>query len=175
MFTRLVLASIPRLRSILVAEGLLASVSRPVTSEFSAVTSVKYHNSTFASRTFASVPETKRSAADTLLIDGSAVTRLKELAAEAPGAKVFLRIEVEGGGCSGFQYKFNLDNNLGPDDIIFEKDGVSVVCDNISYAMLKGSKIEFEDSLMRSAFVVSSNPNSESSCGCGNSFVAKMK
>ena len=56
---------------------------------------------------------------------------------------------------------------------VFERDGARVVCDATSYDMLRGSRIEFEDSLMRSAFVIGANPNSEASCGCGSSFTAK--
>lgn len=111
-----------------------------------------------------------------LVIDETAVRRLKELQAESPAGKdVKLRVEVEGGGCSGFQYKFRLDDSAAAaDDIVFERDGVQVVCDTVSMDFLKGAVVEFEDSLMRSAFQIASNPNSESTCGCGTSFVAKM-
>lgn len=85
-----------------------------------------------------------------------------------------MRIEVEGGGCSGFQYKFSLDSKVSADDIVFEKDGARVVCDNVSLGFVKGATVEFEQTLMRSAFVVVSNPNSDASCGCGSSFAAKM-
>eukprot|EP00775_Hariotina_reticulata_P006668 gene6668-6892_t len=85
-----------------------------------------------------------------------------------------LRVEVEGGGCSGFQYKFKLDTNKAQDDLVFERDGVAVVCDPVSLDFLKGAVVEYEDSLMRSAFQISINPNAEASCGCGTSFAAKF-
>jgi len=110
-----------------------------------------------------------------LTIDQTAVERLKQLQAESPENAVALRIEVEGGGCSGFQYKFKLDSHVNSDDTLFEQDGSRVVCDSVSLEFLKGSRVEFEDSLMRSSFVVSSNPNSETTCGCGSSFALKSK
>eukprot|EP00878_Enallax_costatus_P005843 GHUV01006131.1.p1 GENE.GHUV01006131.1~~GHUV01006131.1.p1 ORF type:complete len:171 (+),score=42.76 GHUV01006131.1:164-676(+) len=109
-----------------------------------------------------------------LVIDDTAVRRLKELQAESPDKSLLLRVEVEGGGCSGFQYKFKLDDQQVDDDIVFERDGVRVVCDSISLDFLRGAVVEFEDSLMRSAFQIASNPNSESTCGCGTSFSAKI-
>eukprot|EP00210_Caulerpa_lentillifera_P000609 g590.t1 len=101
----------------------------------------------------------------------SAVKRLKELEEESPGST--LRVTVEGGGCSGFQYKFTLDEKTQQDDLLFENEGVKILCDQLSYQFLRGATIEFADSLMRSSFQVKDNPNSESSCGCGTSFVAK--
>ncbi|KAF8055739.1 iron-sulfur assembly protein IscA-like protein 2 [Scenedesmus sp. PABB004] len=114
-------------------------------------------------------------AAGGLVLHDSAVQRLKELQAEAPGRAVMLRIEVEGGGCSGFQYKFRLDDaSAAADDHVFERDGAAVVCDAVSLDFLRGAVVEYEDSLMRSAFQIAANPNSESTCGCGTSFVAKF-
>jgi len=109
-----------------------------------------------------------------LIIEPSAAQRLKQLQAQqADGRPVLLRIEVEGGGCSGYQYKFSLDHQTGESDKEFESDGVRVVCDTMSFELLRGSRVQFEDNLMRSAFVVAANPNSEASCGCGTSFAAK--
>lgn len=86
-----------------------------------------------------------------------------------------LRVEVEGGGCSGFQYKFKLDDSRAQaEDLVFERDGVRVVCDTVSIDFLRGAVLEYEDSLMRSAFQIAANPNAESACGCGTSFAAKM-
>eukprot|EP00197_Chlamydomonas_leiostraca_P010958 CAMPEP_0202884852 /NCGR_PEP_ID=MMETSP1391-20130828/41356_1 /ASSEMBLY_ACC=CAM_ASM_000867 /TAXON_ID=1034604 /ORGANISM="Chlamydomonas leiostraca, Strain SAG 11-49" /LENGTH=185 /DNA_ID=CAMNT_0049568085 /DNA_START=9 /DNA_END=566 /DNA_ORIENTATION=+ len=112
---------------------------------------------------------------DGLVIDNSAVERLQQLAKERGDQGLFLRVEVEGGGCSGFQYKFALDTKMTPTDVVFEKAGSKVVTDSVSLEFLKGAKLEYEDSLMRSAFVISTNPNSEATCGCGSSFTAKMK
>ncbi|PRW45434.1 Iron-sulfur assembly -like mitochondrial [Chlorella sorokiniana] len=110
-----------------------------------------------------------------LTISDGAVERLKELSAKSSGA-VLLRVTVEGGGCSGFQYEFSIEEaggQLAETDRLFERDGVQVVCDDISLEFLKGSTVDFESDLMRSAFVVATNPNAASSCGCGSSFVAK--
>ncbi|KAI8465849.1 MAG: hypothetical protein J3K34DRAFT_76823 [Monoraphidium minutum] len=118
---------------------------------------------------------TSGGATGSVTLDESAVQRLLQLQAQAgPGKAVLLRIEVEGGGCSGFQYKFRLDSETGPDDRVFERGGARLVTDAVSLEFLQGAVVEYEDSLMRSAFQIASNPNSESTCGCGSSFVAKM-
>eukprot|EP00879_Flechtneria_rotunda_P009512 GHRR01009956.1.p1 GENE.GHRR01009956.1~~GHRR01009956.1.p1 ORF type:complete len:148 (+),score=39.30 GHRR01009956.1:200-643(+) len=92
---------------------------------------------------------TAAAGADGIQIDDSAVQRLKQLQAETPSSPILLRIEVEGGGCSGFQYKFKLDQDTAQDDSVFERDGVRVVCDSVSMDFLRGAVVEFEDSLMR--------------------------
>jgi iron-sulfur cluster assembly accessory protein len=126
----------------------------------------------------AQVAEAASSAASSssgLTISDGAVERLKELSAKSSGA-VLLRVTVEGGGCSGFQYEFSIEEaggQLAETDRLFERDGVQVVCDDISLEFLKGSTVDFESDLMRSAFVIATNPNAASSCGCGSSFVAK--
>lgn len=99
--------------------------------------------------------------------------RLRRLQQQSPDAPVVLRVEVEGGGCSGFQYKFSLDAQTAPDDVIFDKGGARVVCDRVSLGLIKGATVEFEDTLMRSAFQIVANPNSDATCGCGSSFAAK--
>ncbi|PNW81285.1 hypothetical protein CHLRE_07g349600v5 [Chlamydomonas reinhardtii] len=110
-----------------------------------------------------------------LVIHPSAAARLRELQAEKPGEPLVLRIEVEGGGCSGFQYKFKLDGAVQEGDVVYETEGGRVACDTISLEFLRGATLEFEDTLMRAAFTISKNPNAEASCGCGSSFAAKMK
>jgi len=81
-----------------------------------------------------------------------------------------LRVSVEGGGCSGFQYKYEFfTGDSNPDDIILEKDGAIVVIDSISMEFLKGSKLNFVEELGASYFEIK-NPNASSGCGCGNSF-----
>lgn len=87
-------------------------------------------------------------------------------------------MEVEGGGCSGFQYVLRLEEGPGaaepkPGDAVFERDGARVLVDEVSLGFLRGAVVDYEDTLMRSAFHVASNPNSEASCGCGSSFAAK--
>ena len=91
-----------------------------------------------------------------------AFARLSEIGAGA------LRVAVEGGGCSGFQYDIRLDEPA-PDDLVLEKDGVRVVIDPVSLAFLADAEIDFADELIGARFVVH-NPNATSSCGCGTSF-----
>ncbi len=80
-----------------------------------------------------------------------------------------LRLAVEGGGCSGFQYQFDLVEAGAPDDHRIERDGVAALIDDISIALLRGSEIDFVDELAGSEFRVR-NPNAKTSCGCGVSF-----
>jgi len=110
---------------------------------------------------------------ETLTITDAAVKRLRELAAE-DSTKPVLRISINAGGCSGFQYNFDLVEGPEADDRVFEQDGVSVVTDEVSFSLLKGAKVDFEEDLIRSAFQVTDNPSADSSCGCGSSFGPKM-
>ena len=80
-----------------------------------------------------------------------------------------LRVAVDGGGCSGFQYRFDLVTGPEEDDLTIERDGAAVVVDVVSLALLKGSEIDFVDALAAAEFRVR-NPNAKSSCGCGVSF-----
>jgi iron-sulfur cluster assembly accessory protein len=98
----------------------------------------------------------------------AAARRLNTIAA-AEGRPLLLRVAVEGGGCSGFQYKFDLVDAADPDDLKIERDGAAAVVDVISLALLKGSEIDFADELAAAEFRVR-NPNAKSSCGCGVSF-----
>jgi len=86
---------------------------------------------------------------------------------EAPGA--MLRVSVEGGGCSGFQYKFDLDRTKGGDDVVIVRDGATVLIDQVSLGFLAGSEIDFVDDLIGASFRVN-NPKATASCGCGTSF-----
>ncbi len=81
---------------------------------------------------------------------------------------------VEGGGCSGFQYTFTMDEEpLNEDDRVFERDGAQVVVDEGALELVKGATVDFVEDMMRSAFSVVNNPQSESACGCGSSFAIK--
>jgi iron-sulfur cluster assembly accessory protein len=80
-----------------------------------------------------------------------------------------LRLAVNGGGCSGFQYEFGIVDTREAEDLAFERDGATVLVDNVSMLYVDGSVLDFEDSLMGQAFKVN-NPQAKSSCGCGTSF-----
>jgi iron-sulfur cluster assembly accessory protein len=82
---------------------------------------------------------------------------------------MMLRVAVTGGGCSGFQYSFDLDDTKMDDDLVIEKDGVTVLVDPVSLDFLKGAEIDYSNELIGAAFKVN-NPNAASSCGCGTSF-----
>jgi len=96
-----------------------------------------------------------------------AYARLAEIA-EMTGAPRSLRVAVDGGGCSGFQYDIKLDDP-GSDDLVLEKDGQKVLVDATSLPFLSNAVIDFTDELIGARFVVN-NPNASSSCGCGTSF-----
>mmetsp|Transcript_13189 Transcript_13189/g.27187 ORF Transcript_13189/g.27187 Transcript_13189/m.27187 type:complete len:182 (-) Transcript_13189:93-638(-) len=85
----------------------------------------------------------------------------------------FLRLRVDGGGCSGFQYKFVVDNTSEEDDVVIERDGAKVVVDESSLEFVRGSTLDFVEEMISSSFQVLNNPQSESSCGCGTSFAPK--
>ena len=80
-----------------------------------------------------------------------------------------LRVAVTGGGCSGFQYNFELDGVKADDDLVLERDGAVVLIDTMSLDFLKGAEIDFVDDLIGASFKIH-NPNAQSSCGCGTSF-----
>ena len=103
-----------------------------------------------------------------LSLSDSAARRLADLAA-TEGHPVLLRVAVDGGGCSGFQYRFELVQAAEPDDIRIEAAGQAALVDPVSLPFLKGSEIAFVDDLAGAQFVVR-NPNAASSCGCGVSF-----
>jgi iron-sulfur cluster assembly accessory protein len=98
----------------------------------------------------------------------SAARRLAQISA-AEGRPVLLRVAVDGGGCSGFQYRFDLVGDAQADDHRIERDGQAAVIDEVSIALLGGSEIDFVDELAGAEFKVR-NPNARSSCGCGVSF-----
>ncbi|EDQ33340.1 Iron-sulfur cluster assembly accessory protein [Hoeflea phototrophica DFL-43] len=104
----------------------------------------------------------------TVTLSESAARRIKEIVSAEQG-KSALRVSVEGGGCSGFSYKFDLDNEPGEDDIVLERDDARVLIDQVSLVYMAGSEIDFVDNLMGQAFQIK-NPNAVASCGCGTSF-----
>jgi len=103
-----------------------------------------------------------------ITLSDAAARRLAALS-EVEGHPVLLRVAVDGGGCSGFQYRFDLVAAPEPDDLRIENAGQAAVVDELSLALLKGSQIDFVDELAGAEFKVR-NPNARSSCGCGVSF-----
>jgi iron-sulfur cluster assembly accessory protein len=98
----------------------------------------------------------------------SAARRIAAIVAKEPD-KQALRVSVEGGGCSGFSYKFDLVDGRNEDDVAIEKDGATVLIDEMSLIYMGGSVIDFVDDLMGQSFQIR-NPNAVASCGCGTSF-----
>ena len=98
----------------------------------------------------------------------AAATRVAAIAARQ-GKPPILRLAVDGGGCSGFQYRFELAEGFEEDDVTVSRDGVSLIVDSISLDLVRGSAVDFVESLGGSAFRVT-NPNAASGCGCGSSF-----
>ena len=104
-----------------------------------------------------------------IIVTENAARRIAALKIQERAENAFLRIAVSGGGCSGFQYGFSFDEQKNPDDLVFERDGVAVVVDEVSLGLLDGAEVDFVEDLMGASFQVR-NPNAASSCGCGNSF-----
>ncbi|XP_051578344.1 iron-sulfur cluster assembly 2 homolog, mitochondrial [Myxocyprinus asiaticus] len=107
---------------------------------------------------------------DRIDLSESCVKRLTEIMDKGE----YLRITVEGGGCSGFQYKFSVDNVRNEDDRVFERNGVGVIIDQDSLEFVKGSTVDFSQELIRSSFQVLKNPQADHGCSCGSSFSIKV-
>ncbi len=97
-----------------------------------------------------------------------AAKRIRRILSSEPDGTV-LRISVSGGGCSGFQYGFDLEKTRAPDDLVVERDGAVVVIDPVSLPYMSGSEVDFVDDLIGQSFQIH-NPNATASCGCGTSF-----
>jgi iron-sulfur cluster insertion protein len=110
---------------------------------------------------------TARASEETVSISANAARRLNAILGADDGAA--LRISVKGGGCSGFQYAFDIEMTRADDDFVVTRDGATVLVDPVSLEMLKGAELDFVDDLMGQSFRVK-NPNAVSSCGCGVSF-----
>lgn len=105
----------------------------------------------------------------TITLTDNFVKRLKEIQTQEKSPDLMLRIQVDGGGCQGFEYSFKPDTQKNDDDHLFEKDGVAVLVDEISLPYLEDSEIDYVDDLIGAHFKIN-NPNATSSCGCGTSF-----
>src|SRR5690554_6716203 len=101
-------------------------------------------------------------------VTDAAARRVASIVAGEAG-KIGLRVSVEGGGCSGFSYKFDLVDSREDDDVAIEKDGATILIDELSLVYMGGSVIDFVDDLMGQSFQIR-NPNAVASCGCGTSF-----
>ncbi len=102
-------------------------------------------------------------------LSASAAKRIVTLCEKEGDTELKFRISVDGGGCSGFQYDFNLVKDQKDDDLVVVRDGVTMLVDGLSLLYLTGSEVDFVEELAGSMFVVK-NPNATASCGCGSSF-----
>ena len=104
-----------------------------------------------------------------LVFTDSAAAKVKELIEEEGNENLKLRVFVQGGGCSGFQYGFTFDEDVNDDDTVLDKNGVSLLIDSMSFQYLTGAEIDYKEDLNGAQFVIK-NPNATTTCGCGSSF-----
>jgi len=105
----------------------------------------------------------------TVVFTEAAANKVKALVEEEKNPKLKLRVSVDGGGCSGFQYGFAFDENISDDDTVIERNGATMLVDVSSMQYLNGSEVDYLEGLEGARFVVN-NPNAKSTCGCGSSF-----
>ncbi len=106
---------------------------------------------------------------ENLKVSEAAIDRIKQLIASKEQSGLKFRVHIQGGGCSGFQYGFQLDEQALEDDIVLKHDGVDVLVDPLSMQYLQDAEVDFKDDLQGSRFFVN-NPNADTTCGCGSSF-----
>jgi iron-sulfur cluster insertion protein len=104
-----------------------------------------------------------------LVFTDSAADKVRQLIEEEGNDNLKLRVFVQGGGCSGFQYGFTFDEEVAEDDTSMQKNGVTLLIDAMSYQYLVGAEIDYKDGLEGAQFVIK-NPNATTTCGCGSSF-----
>ncbi|MBN9475666.1 iron-sulfur cluster insertion protein ErpA [Pigmentiphaga sp.] len=104
-----------------------------------------------------------------LVFTDAAAAKVKELIDEEGNSALKLRVFVQGGGCSGFQYGFTFDEDVNEDDTQLDKNGVQLLIDSMSFQYLAGAEIDYKEGLEGAQFVIK-NPNATSTCGCGSSF-----
>lgn len=104
-----------------------------------------------------------------ITITESSLAKIADLLVEENNPNLKLRIFVQGGGCSGFQYGFTFDEEQNEDDFVFEDNSVTVLVDSMSYQYLVGAVIDYKEDLMGASFSII-NPNAQTTCGCGSSF-----
>jgi iron-sulfur cluster assembly accessory protein len=105
---------------------------------------------------------------ESITVSERAARRIGEILKSEP-AGTMLRVSVEGGGCSGFQYKFDMEQAKADDDMVIARDGATVLIDPVSQQYMEGSEIDFVEDLIGASFKIN-NPNATASCGCGTSF-----
>jgi iron-sulfur cluster insertion protein len=106
-----------------------------------------------------------------LVFSDAAAAKVKQLIDEEGNAALKLRVFVQGGGCSGFQYGFTFDEVVNEDDTTMERNGVTLLIDSMSYQYLAGAEIDYKEDVEGAQFVIK-NPNATTTCGCGSSFSA---
>jgi iron-sulfur cluster insertion protein len=106
-----------------------------------------------------------------LIFSDAAAAKVKQLIDEEGNAALKLRVFVQGGGCSGFQYGFTFDEVVNEDDTAMERNGVTLLIDSMSYQYLVGAEIDYKEDIEGAQFVIK-NPNATTTCGCGSSFSA---
>ena len=106
-----------------------------------------------------------------LEFSAAAAAKVRELIAEEGKAALKLRVYIQGGGCSGFQYGFEFDELQSEDDLALQRDGVTLLVDPLSLQYLMGAEVDYRESLQGAQFVIR-NPNAKTTCGCGSSFSA---
>ncbi len=104
-----------------------------------------------------------------LSLSQSAATRIQQLLLEQGKPGHVLRVYIQGGGCSGFQYGFDFEESAASDDAVLERDGVKVAVDPMSFQYLMGAEVDYKEDLQGARFVIN-NPNASTTCGCGSSF-----
>ena len=104
-----------------------------------------------------------------LQFTSAAASKVRELIAEEGNEALKLRVYIQGGGCSGFQYGFEFDEQQGEDDLAVLTDGVTLLVDPLSLQYLMGAQVDYTESLHGAQFVIR-NPNAKTTCGCGSSF-----
>ncbi|HEY5849551.1 MAG TPA: iron-sulfur cluster insertion protein ErpA [Lysobacter sp.] len=104
-----------------------------------------------------------------LQFTSAAASKVRELIAEEGNEALKLRVYIQGGGCSGFQYGFEFDESQGDDDLAVQTDGVTLLVDPLSLQYLMGAQVDYTESLHGAQFVIR-NPNAKTTCGCGSSF-----
>ena len=104
-----------------------------------------------------------------ITITENAVAKIRDILAEENNPKLKLRVFVQGGGCSGMHYGFTLDQEIGEDDWTLDIDGVEILVDSMSGQYLQGAVVDYKDDIMGATFSIS-NPNAQTTCGCGSSF-----